>query len=96
MSRAKWLVAFALATAALMLIGVMANTAMLLNLGDRCSPTRTAAPTLPCSAIPTRLVLEDPACAQKLLESMNVTNVRVKSRWSADTGISDETTSTVQ
>ena len=32
---------------------------------------------LPCAAIPTRFVLEEPACAQKLLESMNVTNVRV-------------------
>ena len=34
-------------------------------------------PALPCGAIPTRFVLEEPECADKLLKSMNVTNVRV-------------------
>ena len=34
--------------------------------------------SLPCPAIPTRLILEDPACAQKLLNAMNVTSVRVR------------------
>ena len=35
-------------------------------------------PTAPyCQAIPTRLILEDPQCADKLLRVMNVTNVRV-------------------
>lgn len=34
--------------------------------------------SLPCPAIPTRLILEDPACAQKLLDSMNVTDVRIR------------------
>ena len=37
-------------------------------------------PSLPCAAIPTRLVLEHPECAQRLLEAMNVTNVRVVAR----------------
>jgi len=37
-------------------------------------------PNLPCSSIPTRFVLAEPVCAQKLIESMNVTNVRVVSR----------------
>ena len=36
---------------------------------------------LPCAAIPTRLVLDSPECAQKLLDSMNVVNVRVTSGW---------------
>jgi len=35
-------------------------------------------PALPCGAIPTRFVLEEPECADKLLKSMNVTNVRVQ------------------
>ena len=34
--------------------------------------------SLPCPAIPTRLILEDPACAQILIEAMNVTNVRIR------------------
>jgi hypothetical protein len=33
-----------------------------------------------CQAIPTRLILEDPQCADKLLRAMNVTNVRISSR----------------
>ena len=32
----------------------------------------------PCPAIPTRLILEDPVCAQKLLDVMNVSNVRIR------------------
>ena len=35
-------------------------------------------PTLPCAAIPTRFVVEQRECAQMLLESMNVTNVRIQ------------------
>lgn len=30
-----------------------------------------------CTAIPVKLILEDPECADKLLRAMNVTNVRV-------------------
>ena len=41
----------------------------------RCDPPRTS--RLPCPAIPTRLLLEDPACAQKLVDAMNATNVRI-------------------
>ncbi|MBN1489891.1 MAG: hypothetical protein JXA69_08240 [Phycisphaerae bacterium] len=36
-----------------------------------------------CSAIPVRLILENPACAGKLLRVMNVTNVRVLPRRSS-------------
>jgi len=34
-------------------------------------------PDLPCAALPTRLIMEDPICAQKLLTVMNVTNVHI-------------------
>ncbi len=37
----------------------------------------TARPSLPCAAIPTQFMMQDPACAQKLLEAMNVTNFRI-------------------
>ena len=32
---------------------------------------------LPCRAVPTRFVMEEPECANKLLRSMNVTNVHI-------------------
>lgn len=44
--------------------------------GDSPCPA-AARPSLPCAAIPTRFMMEDPACAQKLLEAMNVTNFRI-------------------
>ena len=32
---------------------------------------------LPCRALPTRFVIEEPICANKLLRFMNVSNVRI-------------------
>lgn len=32
---------------------------------------------LPCRAVPTRFVMEEPECANKLLRSMNITNVHI-------------------
>jgi len=51
---------------------------MRLAVGMRVSAAQVCKqPALPCGAIPTRFVLEEPECADKLLKSMNVTNVRV-------------------
>ena len=36
-------------------------------------------PSLPCAAIPTRFVMEYPECADRLLQAMNVSNVRFRS-----------------
>ena len=36
--------------------------------------------SLPCQALPIRFVMEEPECADKLLRSMNVSNVRVLPR----------------
>ena len=33
--------------------------------------------SLPCQAVPTQFVIDEPECANKLLRSMNVTNVRI-------------------
>ena len=35
--------------------------------------------SLPCGAIPTRYIIEEPTCANKLLRAMNVTNVHILS-----------------
>lgn len=39
---------------------------------------------LPCGAIPIQFVLEEPECANKLLRSMNVTNVHILPKESVD------------
>jgi hypothetical protein len=38
--------------------------------------------SLPCQAIPLRYVQDEPVCADKLLQAMNVTNVRIQT-WNA-------------
>ena len=42
------------------------------------APEGQGCPTSRCTAIPVKLILEDPECADKLLRAMNVTNVRVE------------------
>lgn len=37
-----------------------------------------SSPELPCAALPTRFVATEPVCAQKLIEAMNVTKVRIR------------------
>lgn len=59
------------ATNILVLIKIMGTLTEFSNLHQKSQ-------SLPCPAIPTRLILEDPGCAQKLLDSMNVTNVRIR------------------
>ena len=43
--------------------------------------------SLPCAAVPTKYIYEEPECADKLLKAMNVTNVRVLTRekWTNET-----------
>lgn len=44
---------------------------------DRNNNVAPAGPTLPCAAIPTKLILEDPICAEKLVRAMNVPHVHI-------------------
>jgi len=44
---------------------------------ERFNSCQNSRESLPCQAIPTRFVMEEPECANKLLRSMNVTNVRI-------------------
>ena len=70
----------------LILIALAADWVLLLQLHDDIAclaDDRARKDTLPCAALPTRFVLESPDCAQKLLDSMNVTNVRVLPRGSS-------------
>ena len=77
----KWIVLGILQV--LILIGLVTDLALTWRLAtkaDEPAQTYRTANALPCAAIPTRLILENPACAQALLESMNVSNVRIKNR----------------
>jgi len=56
----------------------LANLAMALWILHQDRQPVSLSPTaLSCQAIPTRLILEDPECADKLLRAMNVTGVRI-------------------
>ena len=61
-------------------IGMLLNVYLTLRLSTQIGSITLqlhARPSLPCAAIPTRFVMDEPVCAQKLIEAMNVTNVRV-------------------
>lgn len=58
----------------------LANLAMTFWILRQDRVPTSPSPTAPyCQAIPTRLILEDPQCAEKLLRAMNVTGVRILS-----------------
>jgi len=59
---------------ALILTGLVADIVITI----KAIPSTPARPSLPCAAIPTRYVMEYPECADKLLQAMNVTNVRIR------------------
>jgi hypothetical protein len=66
----------------LILIALIVNAVMLMRIHHELAGLEyrsASARDLPCAALPTRFVLESPECAQKLLEAMNVTNLRVHS-----------------
>ena len=67
----------------LLAVSLLANLVLAMTLSHRVEKLAAipeAPRSLPCQAIPTKLILEDPACADKLLRAMNVTNVRVVSQ----------------
>ena len=62
----------------LILIAVTVNIVLTLGLmlsGARCKPAGSA---LPCGAVPIGFVAEYPECADRLVESMNITNVHIR------------------
>ncbi len=64
----------------LIVLGLLLNTLLLIRVSMQMAELRDSndkRSDLPCAALPTRFVLEEPECADKLLRAMNVTNVRV-------------------
>lgn len=56
---------------------LLLSAVLLQHLSAR-QPEGQVNPVPRCMAIPVKLILEDPECADKLLRAMNVTNVRVE------------------
>jgi len=64
----------------LIVLGLLLNTLLLIRVSRQIAEfkeSNNSGSDLPCAAIPTRLVLQEPDCVDKLLRAMNVTNVRV-------------------
>ena len=63
----------------LLLIGMAVNLVLTGRMSAWIDAARSDAQrdSLPYAAIPTRFVMEEPECADKLLRTMNVTNVRI-------------------
>lgn len=80
--------------AALILLAVMANVLLTVRLAARID-TRPVCPEppryLPCGALPMRLIHDDPACTNKLLQVMNVTNVHILPKGSRLPPLDNET-----
>jgi len=71
-------------------VNLFITTRLFLNAKKSSLMLRSREP-LPCKAVPTRFVMEEPECANKLLRSMNVTNVRILPAATSNTAWDDET-----
>jgi hypothetical protein len=74
----NWQMTFIFCFCILVVINVFVIVKLILVLGELREEYPSRA-NLPCGAIPIRFVLEEPECANKLLISMNVTNVHISS-----------------
>ena len=76
----RWIVLLLL----LVLSSLVANIVMTVKLFSKVDDVAVCLnkKALPCAAIPTRYILQEPECADKLLKAMNVTNVHILS-WNA-------------
>ena len=72
----NWGVALGICILLLLIVNVLLTLKLCMDIQERQSSSQKRGP-LPCGAIPTRFVIEEPECADKLLRSMNVTNVHV-------------------
>jgi len=62
------------------LAGLIINISLTLDLREVevCEPPEYPASPLPCAAVPTEFVMQHTECADHLLRSMNMTNVRIQ------------------
>ena len=71
-----WQMILVICVVGLLVTNVLVIAKLALGL-ERLKSCQHKRESLPCQAVPTRFVIEEPDCANKLLRSMNVTNVRI-------------------
>lgn len=74
--RTNWQMILMVCIVGLSLANILVATKIALDL-ERLQSCQQKRGSLPCQAVPTRFVMEEPECANKLLKSMNVTNVHI-------------------
>ena len=76
-----------LMVAGILLVVNMILTSLVLSrpVGQVLCPAKSK--SLPCEAMPIKFALNNPGCANKLLEAMNVTNVKILPKNSTNTVI---------
>ena len=89
--KAKWIILGILQ--ALILIGVIVDLALGVKISGQMDSLRgllESQRSRSCAALPVELIHEDPACADKLIRMMNVSNVRILSRGVSASGPSGQ------
>ena len=86
----RWILMSLAVLIALMLTGLALTVRTLRWRSVHAAPAPSRA-TLTCTGITTRLILEDPECADKVLRTMNVTHVRILPRSAVTSGPHSQT-----
>lgn len=60
-----------------MILLVLVLVAIVADVSVRLSPAAKSKPQSRCLAIPTKFIMENPDCTNKLIEAANLTNIRV-------------------
>ena len=73
-----WQMILVICVVGLLVTNVLVIAKLALGL-ERLKSCQHKRESLPCQAVPIQFVIEEPECADKLLRSMNVTNVHILS-----------------
>jgi len=74
--KTTWQMILVICVVGLLVTNVLVITKLVLGL-ERLKSYQHRRESLPCQAVPTQFVMDEPECADKLLRAMNVTNVRI-------------------
>jgi hypothetical protein len=85
----SWQAALAVCIIVLLVVNVLVTLKLRIDIQE-CQLSSQKREPLPCGAVPTRFVIEEAECANKLLKSMNVTNVRILPAAASDSIWNDE------
>ena len=72
----SWGIGLLVCILVLLLINIVMTTKLSVDI-QKSQPSSVQREPLPCKAIPVQFVIEEPVCADKLLRTMNVTNVHI-------------------